>query len=222
MLNRSLLAASAASLIMSTAAFADTGFSAGTDLNVRKGPGPGHPVVGVIPAGETVQINGCLSEANWCRVSYGTTDGWASSDYLTVTGTEAEGIVVLSQRPATVQVETITYDNSAADAAATTSVGVAGAAAGAAVAGPAGAVVGLILGAAAGDAAVEPTAEVVTYVEQNPVEPLLLDGEIVVGAGVPENVVLHPVPDSEFSYLYLNGQPVVISNADRRIVRIIR
>ena len=105
MLNRSLLAASAASLIMSTAAFADTGFSAGTDLNVRKGPGPGHPVVGVIPAGETVQINGCLSEANWCRVSYGTTDGWASSDYLTVTGTEADGVVVLSQRPATVQVE---------------------------------------------------------------------------------------------------------------------
>jgi hypothetical protein len=39
---------------------------------------------------------------------------------------------------------------------------------------------------------------------------------------VPETVVLYPVPESQYSYAYINGVPVVINPVDRRVVRIVR
>ena len=49
----------------------------------------------------------------------------------------------------------------------------------------------------------------------------VLDGEVVVGAGIPQEVELIAVPETEFSYAYINGVPVLV-NADRSIVRIVR
>lgn len=219
-----LFAASAAGLFMASAASAEVAFTAGTDLNLRSGPGGNYEVLGVIPAAQPVMIDGCLAEANWCQVNYDGKTGWAASDYLTVAGVPAAdaGVVVLSQRPADVEVKTVTYTDASDQAASAAAGAAAGATAGAMLGGPPGAMIGLILGNATGAAVAEPTTEVVTYVEQNPVEPMLLDGEIVVGAGIPAEVTLAPVPESEFSYLYLNGQPVIVSNTDRTIVKIIR
>lgn len=47
-------------LTISSAAFADTPVSAVTDLNVRAGPGPQYPVIGVLAAGQSATLNGCI------------------------------------------------------------------------------------------------------------------------------------------------------------------
>ncbi len=89
------------------------------------------------------------------------------------------------------------------------------------IAGPVGAIVGAILGAGAG-AAAAPAPTVITYVQSNPVEQIYLDGEIVVGVGIPEMIVLSPVPDSEYSYAYINGEPVLVETRKRTVTYIIR
>jgi hypothetical protein len=68
----------------------------------------------------------------------------------------------------------------------------------------------------------EPTTREITHVRENPVEPIYLDGEVVVGAGLPDTVVLTPVPESEFTYAYVNQVPVIVEPGERRIVYITR
>ena len=63
---------------------------------------------------------------------------------------------------------------------------------------------------------------VVTYVRTNKMEPVYLDGEVVVGASLPETVVLNEVPDYEYRYVYVNGQPVLVEPQTRRIVYVVR
>ncbi len=61
-----------------------------------------------------------------------------------------------------------------------------------------------------------------TYVRTNPVNPIYLDGEVVVGAGIPETVQLSEVPESTYYYAYVNGVPVLVERSTRRIVYIVR
>ncbi len=56
----------------------------------------------------------------------------------------------------------------------------------------------------------------------NPMEPVYLEGEVVVGAQVPDTVVVQPIPEYEYEYVYINGQPVLIEPASREIVYIFR
>ena len=82
-------------------------------------------------------------------------------------------------------------------------------------------VVGGVIGGAVGaKAAPDPT--VVTYVKTNPVDPIYLDGEVVVGSGIPDTVMLAPVPESTYEYAYLNGVPVLVDTKDRKAVYILR
>ncbi|WP_128253778.1 DUF1236 domain-containing protein [Falsirhodobacter deserti] len=96
-----------------------------------------------------------------------------------------------------------------------------GAAVGAVVGGPVGALVGAAVGGVGG-AAADPGPQVTTYVKTNPVQPVQLTGDLVVGAGIPQNVVLTPVPESEFSYAYVNGVPVIVEPQQRTIVQIVQ
>ncbi len=52
-----------------------------TDLNLRSGPGIGHPIVLVMPAGSTVTITG-ESTDGFAPVAFQGTYGWASETYL--------------------------------------------------------------------------------------------------------------------------------------------
>lgn len=223
-----ILTASAVALAASLAgaAHAQTPVTATTDLNVRSGPGPQYPVVGVIGANQGATLDGCLEGSKWCRVAFSGGDGWAFSDYLTA---DAGGTaVIVTERPASVEVPVVTYEHTAA-----TGTGSGGAVAGAAtgavagalIAGPLGAAVGGVAGAATGgfaDAVIEPPAEVRTYITANEVDPVFLDGEVVIGAGLPETVVLREVPDYEYRYVYVNNQPVLVEPQTRRIVYIAR
>ncbi len=217
-------AAAGALLALTGAAYAQSAVVATTDLNVRAGPGPQHQVVGVIGAGQSANLNGCLEISKWCVVAFNGGEGWVYSDYLT--GDFGGTQVVLTERPADSGVRIVTPPADV-DGGATGAVtgGVTGAVAGAIIGGPIGAVVGGGAGAVAGGAAgtvIDPPERVRTYVTSNQVDPVYLDGEVVVGAGLPETVVLRDIPDYEYRYVYVNGQPVLVEPSSRRIVYVVR
>ena len=217
-------AAAGALLALTGAAFAQSAVVATTDLNVRAGPGPQHQVVGVLGAGQSANLDGCLEASKWCVVAFNGGQGWVYSDYLT--GDFGGTQVVLTERPADSGVRIVEAPVEV-DGGATGAVtgGVTGAVAGALIAGPVGAAVGGGAGFVAGGAAgtvIDPPEKVRTYVRSNEVEPVYLDGEVVVGAGLPETVTLREIPDYEYRYVYLNGQPVLVEPASRRIVYVMR
>ena len=217
-------AAAGALLALTGAAFAQSAVVATTDLNVRAGPGPQHQVVGVIGAGQSANLDGCLEASKWCVVAFNGGQGWVYSDYLT--GDFGGSQVVLTERPADSGVR-IVEAPADVDGGATGAVtgGITGAVAGALIAGPVGAAVGGGAGFVAGGAAgtvIDPPEKVRTYVRSNEVEPVYLDGEVVVGAGLPETVTLREIPDYEYRYVYLNGQPVLVEPGTRRIVYVMR
>lgn len=213
MTTKSTLGATILGLLFSTAAYAETAATAATDLNLRAGPGPMYQILTVIPASQSVTVDGCLEESNWCRVGYADVSGWASGDYL-IAMVEAP-IYTNRER---LSVGTVTYQP---NPDATIGGGAAGAIAGGLLGGPVGAVIGAGIGMGLG-AAAAPEERVTTYVRSNPVDPIYLDGEVVVGAGIPEQVTLMEVPESEYYYAYINGVPVLVEREKRRVVYIVR
>lgn len=222
------LTTAAATLALGAAAHAQTMATAATDLNVRSGPGVQHEVIGAIPAGAEATVVGCIEAANWCEVSHDGLSGWSYGDYLNV----AAGDEVLALTPnretigvTVIEAPAIAAEGNGASAGQNTAVGgTTGAAMGALIAGPVGAVVGAALGGGAGAAAsVEPTTEVTTYVTTNEVEPVYLDGEVVIGAGVPETVEVYEIPEqTDYRYARINNQTVLVNPIDRQIVYIYR
>lgn len=202
-----------AGLLLATTASSETTATAWTDLNLRAGPGVSYDVVAVIPAAQDVLVDGCLDASSWCRVTHGEINGWASGDYLTAM---VEAPIVTNRERLAVQ--SITYERSPEN---TVGGGAAGALAGAIVGGPVGAVVGAAIGMGIGTA-VTPEERVVTYVQTNSVDPIFLEGEIVVGAGIPETVPLAEVPESDYYYAYINGVKVLVERDTRRVLYIVR
>ncbi|MDT8858404.1 DUF1236 domain-containing protein [Paracoccaceae bacterium Fryx2] len=217
MFTKSALTAVIASFVFVTAAQAEVQAMAGTDLNLRAGPGPMYEILGVIPSAAPVAVLGCLEAASWCQVSYDGKQGWASGDYLTAMVENVPAPIYVNREK--VAVGTVTYEDTTA--ASTVGGGTMGAVAGALIAGPIGAAVGAVIGGGMG-AAADPGPTVTSYVVANPVEPIYLDGEVVLGSGIPEGVTLAEVPDSEFSYAYVNGLPVIVERKQRQVVYIVR
>lgn len=190
-----------------------------TDLNMRTGPGPQYPIIGTIDANASVGINGCTETRSWCQVSWAGQDGWAYAAYLAPT---AEVVAPAPAQPRVVysdpqvQAPVVTYERGSVAGGA-----VGGAIVGALVAGPVGAAVGAAAGAGAG-AVVNPPEQVTTYVQTNAVEPVYLEGEVVVGAQVPQTVALYEVPQYEYRYAYVNGQPVIVDPGSHQIVYVVR
>lgn len=197
-----------------------------TDLNIRSGPANNYTVVGVIPSGGTAMLEGCVADGSWCKVSFDGVEGWSYAPYLTVRAQEEAYVV--PERPATVDVTTVTYENTGEtledERAGATAGVVIGSLAAYAAGGPLGGIIaGGIIGGAAGSAAVEPTMETVTYIERNPVDTVYLDGEVAVGAGVPPDVTLYEIPSQpEFRYVNINGETVLVNPENNAIVRVIR
>jgi len=117
----------------------------------------------------------------------------------------------------TTPVVTHTQDHSAKGAAVG---GLTGAATGAVVGGPIGAAVGFAAGSMLGAATNVPE-PVVSYVRTNQIKTVRYDGEVVVGATLPDTVVLAPVPDSDFYYSYVNDAPVIVDPQTRAVVHVV-
>ncbi|MEH6785780.1 MAG: DUF1236 domain-containing protein [Paracoccus sp. (in: a-proteobacteria)] len=214
----------AAAIALAGAAQAQTMATAGTDLNVRSGPGVQNEVIGSIKSGAEVAVNGCIESANWCEVVAGDLNGWSYGDYLTVkAGDKIEPLYPNRQQIGVTVIEAPAADKAGAGQNAAVG-GVTGAAMGALVAGPIGAVAGAALGGTSGAAATEePDAQVTTYVTQNTVDPVYLEGEVVPGAGIPEDVTLYDIPEyPAYRYAQINGQTVLVNPNDRQIVYIYR
>ncbi|AHD01335.1 DUF1236 domain-containing protein [Leisingera methylohalidivorans] len=190
-----------------------------TDLNLRAGPGPQHEIIGVISADGSVDLEGCLEESNWCKVGYEGADGWAYGEYLT--GNLADTYVPVVAKDSPVKFNTVTYTSTETGANDAALGAVGGAVTGGLIAGPAGVVAGAIAGSIAGEAAV-PDEKVVTYVRSNATEPVYVQGEVVTGVVIPEQVQLAEVPDSKFRYVYLNGLPVLVEADSRTVIHVIR
>lgn len=113
------------------------------------------------------------------------------------------------------QVETDTNANMDAGVAAG---GTTGAIAGAVVGGPVGAVIGGFAGAMLGAAASVPE-PAVEYVVANPVDTVMIEGDLAEGTVVQADATLTPIPDyPDYAYVYANGRPVIVRMASREVV----
>ena len=214
---KTLFCGAVAASLLATTAMAQTTATATPDQPLRAGPGPMQVLGGVIGAGESVDVTGCLDTDSWCEVTLDGTQGWAYGAYLE-TEIESEPVALTAPEARTVVTVVEHRGDSEANVVAG---GTVGAVVGALVAGPFGAAVGAVAGMSAGGFAT-PTETTVTYVRENPVQPVYLDGEVVVGSGLPEGVILQPVPESEYHYAYVNGVPVIVDPTERRVVHIVR
>ncbi|RWK60524.1 DUF1236 domain-containing protein [Mesorhizobium sp.] len=199
-MKRILFPAVAGALVaMSGTALADTAVSAVADLNIRAGPGPQYPVIGVLAAGQSATLDGCIQNSKWCTIAEANGKGWIYSDYVTADFGGNE--VVLTRRPADAD---ITIVEAPAD-----------------VDEP-----DIYTGAIVAGEPIEPIrrppAEVRTYIETNRVDPVYLEGEVVTGATLPDTVELREIPDYDYRYVYVNGQPALVDPGTRRIMYVER
>ena len=221
-----MLTAQALVLGFAGVAGAQTMATTTTDLNVRSGPGAQYPVVGAIMAGNEVSVLGCLESANWCEVSGMDLSGWSYGEYLLASPADSADVVAVYPNREVLGVSVVQAPadpDRVTEGAAVGGLG--GAAMGALIAGPVGAAVGAAIGSTSGSVAAsyQPTEEVTTYVTTNSVEPVYLDGEVVIGAGVPEAVTVYDVPMApDYRYAVINGQTVLVDSNTRAITYIYR
>ena len=200
-----------ASFALAGAALADIPAAAITDLNMRSGPGPEYPVITVIGMSDPVLVNGCIEGSAWCMVSYNGTMGWAYSTYLTTSF--GGGQIVLAERPATFVVPTIAFGGPTVSAQAFVGAPTIAPYVAAAPA-PAGNVVIA--------SALNPPPAVRTFVLSNPATNVYLNGEVAVGATLPSDITVVPVPQYQYAYVTVNGLPVLVDPMTRRIMYIFR
>ncbi|UVK39701.1 DUF1236 domain-containing protein [Mesorhizobium sp. AR10] len=200
-MKRILFPAVAGALVaMSGVALADTAVKAVADLNVRAGPGPQYPVIGVLTAGQSATLNGCIENSKWCTIAEANGQGWVYSDYVTADFGGSQ--VVLTRRPADAGITVVTAPEDGNDYPDTYT--------------------GAIIAADPMDPIDRPPAEVRTYVDTNRLEPVYLDGEVVTGATLPDTVELREIPDYNYRYVYVNGQPALVDPETRRIMYVVR
>jgi uncharacterized protein YraI len=204
-LRKSILLAGLMAAALSTTASAAIIASATTSLSIRSGPGPQYPVVAAIPEKGRATIIGCIEGSLWCQVSFNGRQGWAYSKYLTAT---------LSGRSLVVS-EGIRQFPAATYTAPAVTVGSAA---------PSPVVTGTIVDrTVTGEPLVlTPPATVRDYVVGHPVQPVYLNGEVVVGAGIPDEVTLAPVPGYQYDYAYVNGMPVLVEPQTREVAYVYR
>ncbi|TIW41742.1 MAG: DUF1236 domain-containing protein, partial [Mesorhizobium sp.] len=195
-MNRILFPAVAGALVaMSGTALADTAVSAVADLNIRAGPGPQYPVIGVLAAGQSATLDGCIQNSKWCTIAEANGQGWIYSDYVTADFGGNE--VVLTRRPADADITIVEAPADVDDPDVYT---------------------GAIVAGEPIEPIRRPPAEVRTYIETNRVDPVYLEGEVVTGATLPDTVELREIPDYDYRYVYVNGQPALVDPGTRRIM----
>lgn len=72
------------------------------------------------------------------------------------------------------------------------------------------------------DAVIDPAPPVISYIESNRYDPVVIESEISVGEILPGDIELHAIPDYEYRYVYVNDRPVLVDPDTRRIVYIVR
>jgi uncharacterized protein YraI len=284
-MKRIVISAALASAAMLSAAQAQTIGTATTDLNVRSGPDPQFPVIGMIRENRRVAVLGCIEGSRWCQVDVRGQIGWAYSQYMTLTGDVvavlpvpelevdvaerpviAQAPVAMYRTPApavtyqapiyrapapvvaynppapvvTYRAPAVTYQEPVVAYRTPPAVTYQAPAPVVAYRAPATALAGTT-GVAPRDfagrlippretiyassrlpRAYVPPRAVRTYLADNPLETVWLEGSLVAGAGIPDDIDLTPVPGSRFDYAYVNDYPVLVDPGTRRVVYVSR
>lgn len=281
-MTRALLPAALISAAMLSAAQAQTIGTATTDLNLRSGPDPQFPVIGMMRDRQRGVVIGCIEGSRWCQVDVRGRRGWAFSQYMTFSGDavamlprgeievdvvaprttvavapaplppapfapvavpipvpvpvatpvpvpvftpapvatyQAPAPAVTYQAPApavTYAAPAVTYRAPAMAAVETTAVAPRN------YVGRLAAPREVIYAATTPPPAYLPPRAVRSFIAANPLETVYLEGSLVIGAGLPLEVDLIPVPGSRYSYAYINDYPVLVEPASRRIVYVYR
>ena len=214
MMHKSVLTATALIGLASAASAFETTTTG--DFTIYSAPMTESATLGQVPANAQMTIEGCLADQDWCKVTHAGVTGWAKTDVFKVMENGA-AVEISGVGP---KVQTLIYqqgNDQTQGAAALGGMG-AGAAAGAAAGGPVGGMIGALIGATLIGTAAEPTTEIVTYINDNPLPPVQVEGEIVVGAMLPESAPMVMIPDSEYAYINLNETPVLVKPDNRQIV----
>ena len=202
--NAFFAAALASAATVSIPACAAIVAAATTPLNIRSGPGPQYSVIGAIPDRGQATIIGCIQGSLWCQVSYNGRQGWAYSQYMMATLSGRSLALAEMQN-----VPPVTYQAPAEVV-------------GSAV--PAPVVTDTLVAPRPGAPLViaPPPAEVQSFVVNHPLTPAYLNGEVVVGAGLPQGVPVGEVPGYDYQYAYVNSLPVLIQPSTRQVVYVYR
>lgn len=197
--------AAVAAVALSSSAFAAVTATATTDLNLRSGPTTNSEVLGTISSGGQVILNGCVEGRSWCEVEYEGQTGFASANYLTADLNGSRVVVQDNLGPLGIAINAV--GNAVTGTAETV-----GNTAGALIRGTAETVANVI----------DPPEERIVYVRENRVEPVYFDDAVAVGVGLPETVQIREVPNYDYGYAYVNGQPVFVDRDTRRVVYVVR
>lgn len=207
-MKRILLSAAIISLALASTAQAQTVGTATTALNIRSGPGPEQPVIGTMKARQRAQILGCVEGSLWCQIQFRGRQGWAYSQYMTL---QAGGGRIIVREPVTVAygyAPTYQPDMPLAPLAAAITSGARA--------------IGASEPVVYASTYTPPPPAVGTYVTNNAVNSFAYEGNVMVGASLPQTVVLNNVPDYRYQYVYVNDMPVLVDPATRRIVYVFR
>ena len=160
---------------------------------MRSGPGFQYPVVNQISANVPVEITGCVSDYSWCSVALpGGATGWASAPYLV---TKAAGQPKnMSVVGAQLGIPVVVPANTGRTLSPRPRVG-------AMV--PVAPTVGVV-------APIVPPPNVVTFVTQQTVTPVIVNGEVMIGAALPAAAPTYDIPASDYDFAYINGQRVLV------------
>lgn len=287
-MKRTLITAALASAAMLSAAQAQTIGTASTDLNIRSGPDPQFPVIGMLRNNQRAAVLGCIEGSRWCQVDVRGRTGWAYSQYMTMSGDiaavlavpeievdvatrpmvtappvvayRAPAPVVTYQAPypvATYQspypmatyrspyptaayqaryptttyqapvvayrtAPAVTYQAPVVAYRAPATVVETTAAAPRDFAGRLIPPRETIYASTTPPPAYMPPRSVRTYVTSNPLETVWLEGSLVSGAGIPNDIDLMPIPNSRYQYAYVNDYAVLVDPASRRVVYVTR
>ncbi|MDX3926566.1 MAG: DUF1236 domain-containing protein [Shinella sp.] len=59
----------------------------------------------------------------------------------------------------------------------------------------------------------------ITYIERNPVDPIMLEGEVSPGVMIPEDVDIMEVPENpSYGYVYVDERPVLVDRGTRQVI----
>jgi len=80
---RTLLKIAATAMLLLAPAIAQAAEGYATaNVNMRAGPSTAYPAITVIPAGESIEIYGCLADVPWCDVEFYDGRGWVHGRYI--------------------------------------------------------------------------------------------------------------------------------------------
>jgi hypothetical protein len=277
LISATVLSATVLSAAMLTAAQAQTIGTATTDLNIRSGPDPQCPVIGMLRENRRATVFGCIEGSRWCQIDLRGQRGWAYSQYMVMTGDavavlqapefEVEPRVTIAAAPqplppapfaplavpipvpvpvpvpAWQPAPAVTYQAPAPVYAATTppppvyrapapapvvtyraptTVLETTAVAPREFVGRLTAPREVVYAATTPPRAYVPPRSVRTYISMNPLDTVWLEGSLLVGAGIPDEIDTVPVPGSRYNYAYVNDYPVLVDPASRRVVYVYR